>query len=81
MDVLPRPTRVAADVEQRRRARRLAVQALYQMELAGASAEEAIDSALLVVESDDSAAGSGSEPPASGTPSAAAKGGIQQGVE
>ncbi|MDC0292488.1 leucine--tRNA ligase [Candidatus Binatia bacterium] len=52
---------MAADVEERRCARRLAVQALYQMELAGASAEEAIDSALLVVESDDSAAGSGSE--------------------
>ncbi len=34
-------------------ARRLAVQALYQMEFAGAAAEEAIEAALVVVDTDD----------------------------
>ena len=34
-------------------ARRLAVQALYQMEFAGASAEEAIEAAIVVVDTDD----------------------------
>ena len=42
-------------------ARRLAVQALYQMEFAGASAEEAIEAALAVVDTDDPSAESREE--------------------
>lgn len=45
---------MGSHVDERRSARRLALQALYQMELAGASPEEAIQAALLVVETEDS---------------------------
>ena len=44
---------MGSGVDQRSGARRLAVQALYQMELAGASAEEAISAALVLVETED----------------------------